>query len=135
MSDELWFTKIGSVIFTQFKTRTKGILSPKFPKLKFTSDGENLENTKLPTVYFRELTPAERGMTLDNTSVNALFETIQITVYSQERKDVTEIMNACVLGMKQLRFSISGFPIYDRKKDIHYCVARFRRMIGEGDVF
>lgn len=135
MAKELWYADLASIIYTHFKTRVRSILENKFKNLNFTVSGENLEPTKFPTVYFRELTPAERGMTLDNTSVNAVFETIQITVYARERNDLNTIMNACVLAMKQMRFSISAFPLHDKNKDYKFCVARFRRMVGEGDVF
>jgi len=134
MSDnEMWYTNLKQILFTHFKVKVLATLDGAYENINFTNDDRNTEETKLPTVLFEELTPVERGNTLDNTSVNGVSETIQITVYSNERYDTKTIMNACVGAMKSLRFSVPGFPIYETNHDIKYGVARFRRVIAESD--
>ena len=133
MMDELWFSKLNAILFTHFQARVKSILPRK--KIYFTTESNVAEPTKFPTVHFEELTPVERGNTLDNTSVNALIDTFQVTVYTQNRGDVKTVMDACCLAMKQLRFNITSFPLYDTNHDIKFGVARFRRLVGESDSF
>ena len=135
MASENWFQKLKAVLFTQFEKKVKDALNGSYADIFFTIEEDNTEPTKLPTVFFSELTPIETGNNIDNVSVNALYETIQITVYSNERSDVKKIMDACVLAMKSLRFNITGFPIYETNHDIKFGVARFRRLIAEHDFF
>lgn len=133
-NDELWYTTLKAVLFTHFQARVKEIIGDGY-NIYFTTEEDNMEPTKFPTVLFDELPPSEMGNTLDNTSVNAIWATYQVSVYAQNRSAVKDIMDTCVQSMKQLRFSVSSFPIYETNHDIKYGVARFRRPIGEGDAF
>lgn len=132
---ELWFTKLKAILFTHFKAKVSRSIGTDYGNVQFTTEENNLEPTELPTIYFEELVPTEIGTNLDNTSVNAVSETIQITVYSNERSDVKALMDESILAMKALRFNVTGFPIYKTDHDIKFGVARFRRNIGEGDAF
>jgi len=132
---ENWFFNLKAVLFTHFEKRVRDELKGSYKDIYLTIEDNNTVPTKLPTILFTELTPIETGNNLDNASVNAIWETIQVTVYSNERSDVKKIMNACVFAMKALRFNITGFPIYETNHDIKFGVARFRRLVAEHDSF
>lgn len=132
---ENWFLTLKSVLFTHFEKRVRDILNGAYKDIYFTIEDSNTEPTKFPSVLFAELTPLETGNNLENVSVNAVWETIQVTVYSNQRSDVKKIMDACVVAMKALRFNITGFPIYETNHDVKFGVARFRRIIAEHDSF
>lgn len=130
MAADNWYDNLKYILFTHFKTKVLASVGDDFSNIYFTIEAENTEPTKLPTILFRELTPVEVGMTIDNSTVNAVSETIQVSVYSNERQDTQALMKHCVSAMKELRFNITGFPIYDTDHDIKSGFARFRRTIG-----
>lgn len=136
-NNELWFAELSGLITTHFKTRLKNLIpATLFKKLKITTSNSDIAPTELPAIWIEEASSLETGENLDNTSINAVIETIQITVYHNgQMKDVKKLMNASVLAMKQMRFGAVMTPIYATNHDIKTAVARFRRIIGEGDSF
>lgn len=136
-NNELWFAQLSGIIFTHFVARMKTLLTTaQFKKTKFTTDNSEITPTHLPAVYLEEVFPIEEGSTLDNTSINAVTETIQITVYHNgQMRDVKSLMTNCVLAMKQMRFGVATMPIFTTNHDMKTGVARFRRIVGESDTF
>lgn len=135
--NELWFAELSGLILTHFKTRLKKLIPDgQFRKLKITTSNSDIAPTELPAIWLEEVSSMETGENLDNTSINAVIETVQITVfYNGQMKDVKKLMNASVLAMKQMRFGAIMTPIYTTNHDMKTAVARFRRIIGEGDSF
>lgn len=135
--NELWFAELSGLILTHFKTRLKKLIPDgQFKKLKITNSNSDIAPTELPAIWLEEVSSMETGENLDNTSINAVIETVQITVfYNGQMKDVKKLMNASVLAMKQMRFGAIMTPIYTTNHDMKTAVARFRRIIGEGDSF
>ena len=136
-NNELWFAELSGLILTHFKTRLKKLIPDgQFRKLKITTSNSDIAPTELPTIWLEEVSSMETGENLDNTSINAVIETIQVTVfYNGQMKDVKKLMNASVLAMKQMRFGAIMTPIYTTTHEMKTGVARFRRLIGEGDSF
>lgn len=134
MVDELWYVNLKYVLFTQFQTYVKNFYGDGSQNIVFTIESNNVEPTQFPTVLFDELPATERGMDLNNVTVNGLYETIQIKVYSQDKTEAKSIMAACVVAMKKMRFTTT-FPQFYTNHDIKYGVARFRRMVGACDFF
>lgn len=135
--NELWFAELSGLILTHFKTRLKKLIPDgQFKKLKITNSNSDIAPTELPAIWLEEVSSMETGENLDNTSINAVIETVQITVfYNGQMKDVKKLMNASVLAMKQMRFGAIMTPIYTTNHDMKTAVARFRRIIGESDSF
>lgn len=135
--NELWFAELSGLILTHFKTRLKKLIPDgQFKKLKITNSNSDIAPTELPAIWLEEVSSMETGENLDNTSINAVIETVQITVfYNGQMKDVKKLMNASVLAMKQMRFGAIMTPIYTTNHDMKTAVARFRRLIGESDSF
>lgn len=134
MNNEFWFEQIEDRILTIVKTRMTERLGDEYPTMFFTSDGEVHKDMVFPTVYVRELTGYENGRDLDNTTINAIMETLQMEVYSDSGKaDCKNIMHEVINQMKALRFNVMAMPIYQQNGNVDRGVARFRRMIGAGD--
>ena len=133
MFKEDWFSKIESEVFTQVSYMLSERKDAPFPKLKCTSVSQN-EITSFPTLYLHELQPVEAGMDLTNESVNAVLCTIEIQVWTNTTElDCKNILTAAILEMKRLGFNVTMFPSVTTDSKIRWGVARFRRMIGNGD--
>ena len=128
-----WFAKIESSVFTQIEYMLALRKDAPFPKLKCTTVSQN-EVTQFPTLYLHELQPVEAGMDLTNESVNAVLCTIEIQVWTNTMElDCKNILAAAILEMKRLGFNVTMFPSITTNSKIRWGVARFRRMIGNGD--
>ena len=134
-NNELWFAELTGLVTTHFKTRLKKLIpATLFKQLKITTDNSAIAPTELPAIWLEEVSSMETGENLDNTSINAVMETIQVTIYHNgQMKDVKKLMNASVLAMKQMRFGAVMTPIYTTNHDKKTGIARFRRLIGESD--
>ena len=131
-SNELWFAQVGGILYTHFVTRMKKLTNR---KIKYTQSNSDISPTSLPAVHFQELEPIEVGNDIENSGIHAVGETIQLTVYGNgQMSEVKDIMSKSVLCMKQMRFNMTGMPVYTTNHDIKYGVARFRRLIGADDI-
>ena len=133
MFDETWFSKVESKVFTQVEYMLANRSEAPFPNLKCTTVSQNTVTT-FPTLYFHELQPVEAGMDLTNESVNAVLCTIEIQVWvNTSELDCKKILAAAIVEMKHMGFNVTMFPSITTDSKIRWGVARFRRMIGNGD--
>lgn len=128
-----WWSEIESKYRSYFMTRMRKAL-PDY-KFNFPTEADNSTPTRFPTVYFHEIAQSETGGDLENSGINAVMETIEIQVVTEdtlaENKDITA--TAAVL-MKQLRFSATSLPVYLKEgENLRRSVARYRRIIGADD--
>lgn len=128
-----WFAEIESKYRSYFTTRLKKSL-PDY-NFNFPTEETNSTPTKFPTVFFHEISQSETGNDLENDGVNAVMETIEVQVITNdtlaENRDITA--TATVL-MKQLRFSMISAPVYLQEgENIRRSVSRYRRIIGADD--
>lgn len=131
MDSEYWYAELESRLFTIFRTR----LAAKIYNVKCTTKDQQIIERNFPMVYFHELEQMEIGNDLDNTSINAVNETIQIQVYAKNDEDCRNITTESVVQMKKLRFNINAMPIYTHSEDgrISLSVFRATRVYGGGD--
>lgn len=134
MVDDRWFSQIESRIFTLVSYRVRKALEDDFPSIKCTTEGQSTSKPYFPTWYLHELQPLEVGQDLENTTVNAVMETIEIVVYAKTKSDASKIMTETIIQMKALAFIITMMPITSSDGNVYSSVARFRRLIGSGDV-
>lgn len=128
-----WFAEIESKVFTQVSYMLAEKTEAPFPDLNCTTVSQNTV-VKFPTLYLHELQPVEAGNDLNNASINAVLSTIEIQVWSNEsEKKCKDILTAAILEMKRLRYNVTLFPNVTTDSKIAWGVARFRRMIGNGD--
>lgn len=131
----MWTSKISPIVFTEVKTKGNKALQTDYPDIRFTTSNRAPTTAKFPTVYIHELPGVEQGSTLEGTSINAVLSSFQIDVtdnVSQNR--VNEVMSEVVSIMKSMRFQVISMPEFQNTDDVYRATARFRRMIGAGDI-
>lgn len=129
-----WVSELEPRIFTIIKTSLldNGILT-RYPTLKFVTPGKSYVPSDFPTVWIREIQGIELGQDLDNTTINAVSENIQLDVISLERQISRRIANEVVAEFKKLRFNMVLSPMSYEDDLKAYCSARFSRVIAMGD--
>lgn len=131
--NEDWFSKIEESVLTQLDYMLAQRTDAPFPNLVCTSANQN-QVTAFPTLYIHELTPVEAGNDLNNQSINAVIETIEIQIWTNEtEEECRRLMSAAIVEMKRMRFNCTAFPSIQTDNKIAFGVARFRRMIGNAD--
>lgn len=134
MASDVWFSKLESVIFTIIKARMTAKLRSKYPNIFFTTSSQIDTEPAFPTVYIHETGCLEAGNDLENKTVNAVIETIQVDVTANTSDtDCKTVATEVINQLKALRFNIVGFPVYTIDGNIHRAVIRARRTIGSGD--
>lgn len=132
-SNATWFHEVESKYRSYFMARLKKAL----PDYTFNFPVEELNSTptKFPTVFFHEVAQSETGNDLENSGINAVMETIEVQVITNdtlsENKDITA---TTTLLMKQMRFNAVALPTYLKEgENIRRSIARYRRIIGCDD--
>jgi len=132
-SNAKWFHEVESKYRSYFMTRLQKAL----PDYTFNFPMEEMNNTptEFPTVFFHEISQIETGNDLDNSGINAVMETIEVQVITNdslsENKDITA---TATLLMKQMRFNAVALPTYLKEgENIRRSISRFRRVIGCDD--
>ncbi len=126
----MWWSEIEDKVFTYVKS----YMVEDYPNLTCTTKGDNIDNVQMPTLYLHELNPVETGQDLDNTTVNAVISTIEIVVYTNTNEsECRAVMSEAISLMKKLRFNVTAFPDVVTQNKVAVAIARFRRVIGNGD--
>lgn len=131
-----WYAELEGKIFTRIKYELAQKSGAKYPSLNCTTTSRAESPTQFPTMYLHELQPVEIGADLVGKTVNAVQETIEIQVYSnQSEKECKTIISDAIDEMKQMSFTVTMFPQTLTRSD-RVCVstARLRRLIGSGDI-
>lgn len=131
-----------SIVTTQLKVRVPKVvvrtnpditIHDMFPKLSFSN--EISETTpSFPNIYIHELEPSEIGNSLENQTIHAIRDTIQVDVSTNTNKsDGRIVANAVVKAMKEMRYSTTMLPMPRKQNNVHVFTIRFRRIIANGD--
>lgn len=122
-------------VFSRVKNKYPATLKTKYPNTSFTTSDRVATNPKFPTVYVHEMGSVELGRDLDGTTINAVRSTIQIEVTDNESMArAREVMHSVVEIMKTMRYEVTTIPEFNNTPEIYRVVARFRRVLGSGDV-
>ena len=125
---------IESKVYTRLKNNVSETFISKYPTYTVTTSDKRPSKMTYPYVYVHEMTGIERGSTLENDTLAALNVTFQIEVYSDKSQTVTsDTMKEIVRIMKSMRFTVSAFPENLNTDSLYRKVARFERLIGDGD--
>ena len=128
-------SQMESIITTQLKVRVPILTNNKFPNMSFSNEVSD-QTPSFPNVFIQELEPSELGMDLENNSIHAIRDTIQVSVSTNTSKaDARTVTNACMAALKALRYTVVMLPIYTKDNNIHRFVLRTRRVVGAGDTF
>ena len=78
---------------------------------------------------------AETGEDLQGDTINAVWSSFHIEVTTNTKmNDAKEVMNEVVRIMKTMSFQVIVTPEFQNTDSTYRRVARFRRIIGAGDV-
>lgn len=128
-------SQMESIITTQLKVRVPKLTNNNFPNMSFSNEISD-QTPSFPNVFIQELEPTELGMDLENNSIHAIRDTIQVSVSTNTTKaDARTVTNACMAALKALRYTVFMLPIYTKDNNIHRFVLRARRVVGAGDTF
>ena len=132
----MWATEIDTTVLSRLRSRGYADLRKNYPNINFTDDDRAPIDPKFPTVFYINISSAERGQTLDGKSVNAILHSVQIEVSdnSQTNATVKEVMSKICDYMKDMRYEVVNMPFFQNTDTVFRMVARFRRTIGANDV-
>ena len=132
----MWATEIDTTVLSRLRSRGYTDLKKKYSNINFTDDDRAPIDPKFPTVFYINISSAERGQTLDGKSMNALLHSVQIEVSdnSQTNSTVKAVMNKICDYMKDMGYEIVNMPFFQNTDTVFRMVARFRRVIGANDV-
>lgn len=134
MLTDTWFAEIESTVFTTVQYHLKVKNGAPYPKLNCTTKSQTDQLSVFPTLYLHELPALEIGQDLVNRTVNAVRCTIEAQVFSNKSENEVRLILAQVtLVMKSLGFNVTAFPDPTTTKQVSSGVARFSRVIGNGD--
>ena len=130
-----WYAELESKLFTRIKYELCLKADAPFPNLNCTTVSKADTPTEFPTLYFHELQPMEVGGDLEGKSINAVNETIEIQVFSnQSEKECKDIVTSALAVMKSMSFIVSIFPNPQTNDKVSFAITRCRRIIAQGDV-
>lgn len=123
-----------NIVFTRIKATFSEKLKTKYTNLYFTTSDKVQSTPKFPTIYVHELPSLEKGNDLENNEIAGKLSVFQIEVFdNKSQTNASEVMAEVVRIMKSMGFSINEMP-YSDNTDVYRKIARFRRIIGNGDI-
>lgn len=126
---------IESRVVSRLKNKYPSALKTKYPNTNFTTSSGELDNPKFPSVYVHEMGSSEEGRDLEGLTINAILSTFQIEVTdNNDMTNATDVMNYVVQTMKTMRYEVVTMPEFSNNQSVYRKIARFRRVIGSGDV-
>lgn len=130
-----WVTDIQTSVYSQVKRAIQN-KKTKLADTHFSTVGSSDTPAVFPFVYIHQISAVEQGRDLSGTSINAGLFTFQIEVTSNDYQSTAmEVMKIAITKMKEMGFEMVSFPVFEDTQGLHRCIARFRRLIGEGDKF
>lgn len=126
---------IESKIITRIEYKMPQDIKTKYPDLNFTTSERNETITRFPNVLVHVVTGYEVGQTLENIDISGMNVSVEIKVTDLSEQNANEIMVECCKIMKSMRFSVSQYPILKNLNNSHSAIARFRRIVGSGDIY
>ena len=132
----MWATEIDTTVLSRLRSRGYADLKKNYPNINFTDDDRAPIDPKFPTVFYINISSAERGQTLDGKSMNALLHSVQIEVSDNNQTNATvkAVMSKICDYMKDMRYEVVNMPFFQNTDTVFRMVARFRRTIGANDV-
>lgn len=129
-----WYENIFPSIMTRLKVESKKALGSTFTDLEVTDEIVTPTNPSFPTILALELPNTEQGNDLVNVDIVALMYGIQIEVTDNKKQANTkQVMNEVIKIMKSMGFSVLSMPEITYANNVYRSVARFRRIIANGD--
>lgn len=126
---------IEASVISRLKNKYPSSMKTKYPDTNFTADDRVPAEPKFPTVYVHLMGSTEEGQDLEGLTINAVMATFQIEVKdNKSMNNASDVMGYVVKIMKTMRYEVVTMPEFSNNQSVYRKVARFRRMIGSGDV-
>lgn len=133
-----WVAEQQTTIYSKAKAMLLSQLRSKYPDLNVTEDDATPVNPKFPTVYITFYNAGERGQTLDGSTINGVYLTVEAHIKVSKSQGVTvnnEVAWTLVDIFKTMLFEATMPNIAISNADgVYESVTRFARVIGQGDV-
>lgn len=124
-------TQIFSLIKAKFSTKIK----EKYKDLNFTTSDKSSTKAKFPTVYIHMIDSQEVGSDLEGTSIPGVSAAFQVDVSDNQNNSRTdEVAKEILRVMKSMRFKPAPMPMHNNSGDVYITTARYKRVIGDGDM-
>ena len=132
----MWVNDIQTAVFSRIQSRTTAQFKKRFPNIFFTKSARVNKDASFPTIYVKKLQGAERGQTLEGTSINATLSSFQIEVTDNGENDsvANEIAWFICGVMKSMRYQMVGEPITEETDQTFRVIARYQRIVGFNDI-
>ena len=133
-----WIMLVPSVVFSRIKSEFSPDLQTEYEMSasNFSSTDSNNKKAVFPFVFVKAMGSREEGQTLDGDSINAGTFSFQVDVFDNKTQQrARKVMGEVVRIMKAMRFDIVTIPEFENTTDTHRMTARFRRAIGNKDIF
>ena len=133
-----WVADRQTTIYSRAKAILTSKLKSKYSTLYVTEDNITPTDTQFPTVYITFLTSAERGQTLDGTTINAVTMTAEVHVKTTKAQGIltnNDVSWEVVEAFKTMGFiaTIPNIPV-SNIDGVYESVSRFSRLVAQGDV-
>lgn len=136
MSD--WIMLVPSFVYGRIKAGFPKNVKDKYGMTdrNFSTVNKNNDEPVFPFVLVKALPSMEAGEDLEGDTINAALFTFQVDVFDNRSQNrARDVMREVVRIMKDMRFQVVAMPEFDIGDDgVYRSTARFRRMIGSGDV-
>ena len=132
----MWTKNIFTSVYSRVSANGRIRLVSKYPKINFTNSTPKSNITSFPTVVISDLDGNDTGRTLEGNDVNATFSNIEIQVTTNtSQEDANYIADVCYDLITTMRYGATLRPSPNSIKDNEYRnVARYRRLVGKGDI-
>lgn len=132
-----WIALLPSIVFSRIEQEFSEELKIKYgmTSKNFSTVGSNDTPAVFPFVRVKTLPGLERGQDLEGKTINAGLFTFQIDVTDNGSQERTNTVAFEVLKiMKNMGFEITAMPNFEETKSPYRNTARYRRLIGSGDL-
>lgn len=122
-------------IFSLIKAKFSAKIKEKYKDLNFTTSDKSSTKAKFPTVYIHMIDSQEVGSDLEGTSIPGVNVAFQVDVSDNQNNSRTdEVAKEVLRIMKNMRFKPSPMPMHNNSGDVYITTARYRRVVGDGDI-
>lgn len=126
---------IESQIFSLIKAKFSAKIKAKYKDLNFTTSDRSSTKPKFPTVYIHMIDSQEVGSDLEGTSIPGVKVAFQVDVSDNQNNSRTdEVAREVLRIMKSMRFKPFPMPMHNNIGDVYITTARYRRVVGDGDI-
>ena len=124
-TEEIFYTLVSDNISQEIKT--------KYTDLQITTDPQDIDEAKFPTIYIQMLESGEVNPNLVNENISGIRANFQIDIYATEKVVTKEVADEIIKVLKSLAFYVGAMPYTMFANGVYRTIIRCNRVIGSGD--